>query len=500
MTKPQRLLVTTIIIGTALAQPAKTADIIASPAQGVTLTVYDTDMALVRELRRITLAAGENTVKFTGLPARLDPATISMSPPASVSGLQLLEQQFAYDLGDVASMLQRYLGQEVVVLTDKGREPGVLLSAPASAEELRAGKPLALRTADRATAVYIKPDRLQGVLFPKGKVEIFAEPTLLWRVKAATEGIKNARLNYAVDGLSWKAFYELVLNAGGRQGILTGRIALRNESGGSFSGARVRLVSTEKGAARAARWKKVDVTQTPSASRSALRYMYERENLTFEDWVISLAPVNTYDLPEKVSIEAGREKFINLFMVEELPVRRFYVYDGVKFDRFQRNRRNDWNYGTESHSVVEAHLEFTNEKAVGLGFGLVPGRFRLYRRRTEGVVDLLGEDYLNGADEGEPAHVRIGLARGLKGERERTGYSEVVPLHEYEETFEIRLENNSDEEAEIRVVEHLYRWRDFEIVRADTEYKQTNPQTIMFRPRLKPGGRRAIHYTVRYTW
>jgi hypothetical protein len=37
-------------------------------------------------------------------------------------------------------------------------------------------------------------------------------------------------------------------------------------------------------------------------------------------------------------------------------------------------------------------------------------------------------------------------------------------------------------------------------VRADTEYKQTGPQTVEFRPRLKAGGRRSVHYTVLYRW
>ena len=85
-------------------------------------------------------------------------------------------------------------------------------------------------------------------------------------------------------------------------------------------------------------------------------------------------------------------------------------------------------------------------------------------------------------------------------ERARTGYTEVTPLHEYEESFEIRIENQSERATEVRVVEHLYRWPDYEIVRADTEYNETGPQTIEFRPLVKPGGKRSVHYTVRYSW
>ena len=50
------------------------------------------------------------------------------------------------------------------------------------------------------------------------------------------------------------------------------------------------------------------------------------------------------------------------------------------------------------------------------------------------------------------------------------------------------------------MVEHLYRWVDYEIVKADADYTATAPQTVEFRPVLKPGGKKSIHYTVRYRW
>ena len=126
--------------------------------------------------------------------------------------------------------------------------------------------------------------------------------------------------------------------------------------------------------------------------------------------------------------------------------------------------------------------------------------FRLYQQKADASLDLIGEDHVQATPAGATATVLLGPARGILGERERTGYSEVTPLHEYEESFEIRLENNSPEEIEIRVVEHLYRWNQFEVVKADTDYKAMGPQTIEFRPVLKSGGKRTVHYTVRYRW
>ena len=268
-----------------------------------------------------------------------------------------------------------------------------------------------------------------------------------------------------------------------------------NESGGKFENARVKLVSTEKGSV------------PPSASRAegappaqALRYSYGAEEAGAERAVASAGALGTYELPRPLTMDPGAALHVQLCMANNVPVSKFYVYDGVRFDRFQRNRRNDWNFGTEFHQTVETHLQFANAKTAGLGMDLPPGRFRLYQQKADASLDLIGEDYLQATPAEATATVLLGPARGIRGERERTGYSEVTPLHEYEESFEIRLENNSAEEIEIRVVEHLYRWNQFEIVKADTDYKATGPQTIEFRPVLKPGGKRTVHYTVRYRW
>jgi hypothetical protein len=312
--------------------------------------------------------------------------------------------------------------------------------------------------------------------------------------------MQNIRMSYVTKGLSWQAGYELVLARNSTKGRFSGRFRISNHSGADFGKAAVRLVATEKGVTDMTQNRNIDVRRPRQTGSQPLRYTYSRENVTFEAWVGNLSPLYIYPVSSALELNKGTTLYTEFISAEDVGVNRFFVYDGVKFDRFQRNRRNDWNYGTEGHHVVEAYLDFQNTPENGLGTDLAPGIFRLYQEQRDGSVDLIGEDYLNVTPSNEVGQIRLGPARGLWGERERTGYTEIVPLHEYEESFEIRLENNSSEDVEVRVVEHLYRWHDFDIVRADTEYKQTGPQTVEFRPRLKAGGRRSVHYTVLYRW
>ena len=471
----------------------------ASTPQKVTLTIYDSGRTLVNELRQAKLAAGDNVVEIGPVPARLDPTSVSFTPVGGQTGLQIKEQQFVHDLATTERLFNRYLGEKITVSAGSGKAAGTLVGIPRKGRAASSHEPLTVQTEDGSAVAFLRPELLNGVTFPDAKNQAYLAPTLLWSAETKIDGLQQLRISYSVTGLKWWAGYEAVLAASGGEMSLSGRIGIENAAGGHFEDARVKVVLTDRGVLNVSR---LNATQqrrnTPEPS--ALRYRYGERWPTFEQAAAGNAPADVYELPRRMTLSSGQVKLSELCNVGSMPVEKFLVYDGVKFDKFQRPRRNDWNYGTESHHTIETHLKFDNAERFGLGRGLPPGLFRLYVERDDGSLDLIGEDMMQPVAAGETGHVLLGAARGLRGEREQTGYAEVTPLHDYEESFEIRLENHTDESAEIRVVEHLYRWPEYEIVKADLEYVETEKQTIEFRPVLKPGGSRTIHYTVRYSW
>lgn len=468
---------------------ARAAD--ASAPRGATLSIYDSGFARVSELRTLNLAGTDDRVVFKALPAKLDPQTLSVEPAAGGKGFEVQEQRFEDDLTDPARMLQRYRQRPVQVRVEDGVRQGKLAGF--------AEDGLQLIQADGSLLTFPNLNAVGEVMFPEAERNAYLEPTLIWSIREAAEGQQNVRLNYLTGGLSWRGAYDILLNDDGTTARLQARVAVRNQSGGGFRDARVRLVLTEQGSPAEIEDRGPARPYDPTA-QAPQRFAYGAREPQAEQAVASLAAVETYEVPRPLTLADGDVVHVQLAATERLPVTRFYVYDGVRFDRFQRNRRNDWNYGTEYRSAVDTHLEFDNSTPNGLGFNLPPGQASLYQRGAEETVDLLGRDTLLAVPAGGKGHLRMGPARGLRGERERTGYSEVKPLREYEESFEIRLANDSDQTVVIRVVEHLYRWSDYEIVKSDLDYQTTGAQTIEFRPELKPGGRRSIHYTVRYRW
>lgn len=462
-----------------------------SPPQGVTVSIYDIGIGMVNEARRVALTAGESVLAIRDLPVQIEPASLSFATATRSAPFDLLEQTVRYDMTSLSSILHRMKGRPVNLQLEGATREGVLLAGPLADHDA-----IPVGSRDGKNVWLLDATELDALTFPTGRDVLAVDPFALWRVRVRQEGPQNFRLAYRTDGMSWRAHYELFLENESQQADFNVRVEIDNQSGGRFENARARLLVTERGQTEPI------VAETPSTvnSRPAMRYAYGASQPAFERSIASMAPVETYELPRTVTLEPDQSTFVEYVRSVAMPVKRFYVYDGVRFDQFQRNPKTDWNYGTEDQPNVQMHLEFENAEKFGLGMGLPPGRCRLYQVRTDGVVDLIGEEMLVATPAGANGFVRVGPAVGLRGERERTGYTEIKPHHVYEESFQIRLMNGSDEKNEIRVVEHLYRWPDYEITRADAEYTRIDPQTIEFRMELEPAARKAINYTVRYTW
>lgn len=324
-----------------------------------------------------------------------------------------------------------------------------------------------------------------------------ARPRLRCRVDSRTEGPLRLRLLYGAEGLIWRANYVLLIREGEAVGALSVRAAVENKSGRDLENARVRLVETERGFFGAG---DSPAGSTRGGTAEGLRYLYGDVEPQLERSAASPAYSRVFEVPRMVSVSEGATVYVTMLERANAPVSRFYVYDGVKLDRFEKNPRNDWNYGTAYHPLVDSYLEIGPLSSGDQSVILPRGRLMAAVVRADETADVLGYGLVRPSSGAEVIRAQMGPARGLRGARERVSYTEITPFREYEEAFSIRLENDSSEDVEIRVVEHLYRWPVYEIVKADTEYTRTAPQTIEFRPTVKAGGRRVVNYTVRYRW
>jgi hypothetical protein len=69
-----------------------------------------------------------------------------------------------------------------------------------------------------------------------------------------------------------------------------------------------------------------------------------------------------------------------------------------------------------------------------------------------------------------------------------------------DESFEITLRNHKRETVQVRVVEHLYRWSNWQLRGPSQPFVKTDAQTVEFLAELQPDAEQKISYTVHYWW
>ena len=82
----------------------------------LSVTVYNSDIALVRDVREVQLPRGTFDLRFMDIAATVNPATVhfrSLSEPSRVS---VLEQNYEYDLLEPDKLLRKYVGREVTLV------------------------------------------------------------------------------------------------------------------------------------------------------------------------------------------------------------------------------------------------------------------------------------------------------------------------------------------------------------------------------------------------
>ena len=213
-----------------------------------------------------------------------------------------------------------------------------------------------------------------------------------------------------------------------------------------------------------------------------------------------------YTLQRRTTLHDRETKQVEFIKATGIESERLYIYDGAKINWQQyrnwtpENIRRNQDYGTQSNNQVWVMREFENSEDNQLGIPLPRGRVRFYRSDSDGQMEFTGENLIDHTPKDETIRVYTGDAFDLKGERKRTHYEIHSRENWLDEAFEIKLRNHKKEAVEIRVVERLYRWINWELSQQSDPHIKTDSQTIEFRVKLEPDQEKVITYTAHYTW
>jgi hypothetical protein len=433
------------------------------------LTVYNSNIALVRDVRQITLAAGDSRLKFMDIAASINPATVhfrSLTEPAKVS---VLEQNYEYDLLDPSKLLQKYVGREVTMIRGDQEVKATLLSENGG-QVWKIGNDIVTNIG------------YNSLRFPSVPDNLYERPTLLWSLQNSGALKHKVEASYMASNMSWSADYVLNVAKDETIGDLDGWVTLVNHSGTAFKNAQLQLVAGDVHRELPINGRDFEQmaskAQAVNAALGGVPFAQE-----------SFSEYHLYSLNRRTSIFDQESKQISLLNASHFPLRKVFVVNGQSY--YYRSMAQP---GAPLKDPVQVFYKFKNEEKSGLGMPLPAGTIRVYQQDSRGGSLFAGEDHIDHTPKDEEISLHIGNAFDIVAERKQTDYKRVADrLYEFE--YEITLRNHKAIPVSVEVNEPI--GGDWEMVNSSYKYTKTAAFAAQFDVPVDKDGTSVLKYRVR---
>ena len=456
------------------------------------LTIYNQNFAVVRDTVPLDLKAGANEFRYSGATAQVEPDSVILRDPMGNHSLQILEQNYRNDPVSEPLLLSLFEGKTLNFQKTRMKD-NTQITELIPGKIIRSGY---VPGGDPQQPIIEVAGKLQfslpgTPLFPDLGDDTVLKPTLNWLLQSDQPGQFNAEVGYITGGLDWSASYNLVSPEKGDSVDLVGWITMNNQSGKTFENASIKLMAGD-----------VNRIQPPGGTTFAPRYRMATLAAAPEPAVTEKAfdEFHLYSIARPTTLHDRETKQVEFVHAEKMYAPTLYVYDPASDYRFYGGLNFDQQYGFSDSKKILVQREFVNAETNHLGIALPKGKLRFYRRDDDGQLQFVGENEIDHTPRNETVRVTTGNSFDLVGERKQTAFHVDTSEKWLDESFEIKLRNRKKTPVEIRVVEHLYRWSNWDITAKSDDYTKKDAQTIEFRIPVKPDEERTVTYSVHYSW
>lgn len=453
------------------APAAPPAELISTAADrsATAVTVYNDDLALVKERRKLILPAGPVRLSLREVSAQMRPETALLQ---TVSGrpLTLIEQNFDFDLLTPQKLLDKYVGREVTVIRTN---PASGAETREKASVLAATQGTVLRFADRIETGI--PGRLA---FDSVPGNLRDRPTLSVLLESAG-GAQTVELSYLSGGLSWKADYVAELDGNGRQLDLNGWVTLTNSSGTAFENAALQLVAGQVNRVRAA--PRAYLAKAEAIALAAPAPAPREE---------ALLDYHLYSFERPTTLADNQTKQLALLSASRVAVEREYLLAGADYYYMGR-------YDVLGEKLKPALFVIFQNRGGQLGKPLPAGVVRVYARDSQGAAQFVGEDRIAHTAKNETVRLRLGEAFDISAERKQTSYKRIAE-RSAETSYAIVLRNAKPEAVTVKVQETLP--GDWEIVQQSQKHVKESSRSAVWNVAVPAEGSVTLEYTARVKW
>jgi hypothetical protein len=435
----------------------------------VSLTIYNQDLALVEHVRPLSLPAGQQRVEFAGVSAQILPQTVSFS----ASNLELIEQNFDYDLLTPAKLMEKAIGGKVRVVRTN---PATGAETTELADVLSTTGGTVLRIGNRIEV--LRDDNLPArVIFDKVPDNLRARPTLSVLVNAAQPVNEDVRLTYLTHGLSWNADYVAIFEETKGRLAIQGWITLGNKSGTSFTNARAQLVAGDlnisaDGESRFEMQARIDSAQRKAGKESGAPPQ--------------IADYYLYPLKLPTTIANNQTKQVSFLESDDVKASKGYE---ISFQNFE---------SSDDPVSAQVRVRFANSKAGGLGEQLPAGVVRVYARDARGQPQFIGEDHIGHTSAGSDIALRIGDAFDVTVTPTLVQTTKVNKrTTEYQMSY---LARNARAQPVTLTLRQLGLWRVNDIRAESIKGRRTDADSFAWDIPVPANGETTLTFTLRQGW
>lgn len=406
-----------------------------SDQKNVAVTIYNEDLALVKDLRRIKLDQDFNRLAWRDVSARIRSETAILRSLNYPSRFRLIEQNFDFDLLTPSKLLEKYIGQEIIVARIN---PASGIETREAATVLATNKGIVLKYSDR-----IETEILGRLVFPGVPDNLRDKPTLLISLHNTSENEHDFELSYLTSGLSWHADYVAALNEQDSVLDLNGLVTLTNQSGTTYRDAQLQLVAG-------------DINQVQPVFGRAAKMMEMNTNAMSDAAPMkqeSFFDYHLYTLQHPTTLSENQTKQVALMSAVNVPVTKEYLLQGSDYYYFGQ-------YNTiEQKKSVAVYISFLN-KGEGLGIPLPKGVMRVYKKDLAGNSQFVGEDRIAHTPKHELIRLKLGNAFDITANKLQTDFQQISansPDHPgiFETAYQITIKNAKKEAVTVQVQEPM---------------------------------------------
>jgi hypothetical protein len=477
-------LTSTLFIAVTLAVTAS-----AQPA----LTIYNQNFAVVRDTVPLDLQSGVNSVRYAGATAQVEPDSVILRDPAGKHSLQIFEQNYRNDPVSQELLLSLFEGKTIdfenLRMKDNTQAREIIPGKIIRSGFVPGGSPEQPIIEVNGKLQFSLPGEPR---FPDLGDDTVLKPAFNWLLQSDKPGKFDAEVGYVTGGFDWSASYNLVSPEKGDLVDIVGWITMNNQSGKMFENAKIKLMAGDVNKIQPPqRVLKMAFMNSLAEAAPAAPAVTEK---AFDEF-------HLYSIARPTTLHNRETKQVEFVHAEKMFAPTIYVYDGSSDYRFYGGLNYDQGYGQSGNKKILVQREFVNAETNQLGIAMPAGKLRFYRRDADSQLQFVGENTIDHTPRNETVRVTTGNSFDLVGERKQTNFRVDTGDKWIDESFEIKLRNRKkDTPVEIRVVEHIYRWSNWEITKKSDDFVKKDSQTIEFRIPVKPDEERTVTYTVHYSW